>query len=161
MSDNLHMLSIFFLILEYLWERARERERDTTPTTSASMNEGHFILIIAASSYVNLGWVYWAWLWDKCYCPVLEVVPIVANNMGIVGPVEGIISFVWQCCAPQGWVLWGHVVSVHCKSCWVWFMGVALGSLAISLPQLFVWVWATCCRVHSWDFVVCICLGGE
>lgn len=36
----------------------RERERETTPTTGVAVIEGHFTLIIAASSYVNPRWVY-------------------------------------------------------------------------------------------------------
>ena len=55
----------------------KERERDGT-------NEGRFTLIIVTSSHVNLKWIYYAGLWDKCYCLLLEVVPscnkLVANN---------------------------------------------------------------------------------
>lgn len=54
-----------------------------------------------------------------------------------------------------------HVVLAHCSMCLVRFLGVILEGLAISLFELLVWVWATHCRVHYWDFVVCICLGGK
>jgi len=37
--------------------------------------------------------------------------------------------------------------------------GVSSRVLSILLSKLFEWVWATCCRIHCWHFVVCICLG--
>lgn len=48
---------------------------------------------------------------------MLEVVPIVANDNGIVGPFGKIMSFVCMCCVSQGWVLQGHVVLSHCDMC--------------------------------------------
>jgi len=74
--------------------RERERERERERTIGVGMSEGHCTFIIIVSSYVNLERVYIAMLWDKCYCLLSEAVPIVANDTDMVGPIEGIISFV-------------------------------------------------------------------
>ena len=45
--------------------------------------------------------------------------------------------------------------------CRVRYLEIILGSLSILVSELFEWVWVKCCRVYSWDCVVCICLGGN
>ena len=51
-----------------------------TLTSGVGVNEGHFILVIAVSLYVNPKLIYGARLWDKCYCLMLEVVLIIIQR---------------------------------------------------------------------------------
>jgi hypothetical protein len=65
--------------------------KETTPTIGVGMNVGHFSLIVATNSYVNLEWGHWVRLWDKCYCLLLKVVPIAVSSTGTKGSVGEII----------------------------------------------------------------------
>lgn len=66
-----------------------------TLTSGVGVNEGHFILVIAVSLYVNPKLIYGARLWDKCYCVMLEVVLIIIQRERKGGG-EGALWF-WGC----------------------------------------------------------------
>lgn len=80
-----------------------------TLTCSVGVNEGCFTLIVVASLNVNLKWVHQAWLWDKCYSLLLEVVLI--GNWG--RGARWVPPFFWGgggcilICVPQCCVSWG------------------------------------------------------
>lgn len=135
------------------------KERETTPTNGDGVNEGCFTLIIAKSSYVIAARVNWAWLWDKSYRLLLEVVPIVTNGKGNAHLIEGDYNFFWLvgCISRLGVT----------RACNLGFMQHVLGLIPSGVSyrvfflssKLFEWIWATCCRFHYCNCIICICLG--
>ena len=139
-----------------------QRERETTPTSRVGVNEGRFTLIITASSYVNPRRVYWAGLWDKCYCLLSEVVPICnQRRKGVV--VLGLFVVLLSC-----WLVYRFVCIHACMSrvgvmraLWL----LRWGLLVVGGFLVFVcWTWV---RSDIWwllsEFVACMhvwALGG-
>ena len=97
---------------------------------------------------------------EQVYCLLSEVDPTITNSKGALGLVVGNHKFcVLTVCISKVGVM---------TACGLDSLQLVLGSISwgcllwgLSIPflKLFEWVWATCCRSHSWDFVVCIYLG--